>query len=108
MPYGSASAIEIDRKLREDFRRRVKDFGISAEATDPVLAVIFRTFAQEIEKLYSETGRIRLALLDEFIAGLQIEPRRAQPAQCVVRFFPDPGATAVVPAGTELNGNAST
>jgi hypothetical protein len=107
MPNGSASAIEIDRKLREDFRRRVKDFGISAEATDPVLAVIFRTFAQEIEKLYSETGRIRLALLDEFIAGLQIEPRRAQPAQCVTRFFPENGATSILPAGTEFNGRAS-
>lgn len=108
MPNGSASAIEIDRKLREDFRRRVKDFGISAEATDPVLAVLFRTFAQEIERLYNETGRIRLALLDEFISGLGIEPRKARPAQCVVRFFPEPGTTAIVPGGAELNANAAT
>jgi hypothetical protein len=107
MANGSASAIEIDRKLREDFRRRVKDFGISAEATDPILAVLFRTFAQEIERLYQETGRIRLALLDEFIAGLHIEPRRARPAQSIVRFFPDPGTTAILPGGAELNANAS-
>ena len=81
MPHASASAVEIDRKLSQDFRRRLRDYGISVEATDPVLAVIFRTFAQEIERLYLETGRIRTALLDEFLAGLHLEPRRARPAQ---------------------------
>jgi hypothetical protein len=109
MSYGSNSAIEIDRKLREDFRRRLKDFGILAESTDPVLAVLFRTFAHEIEKLYSETDRIRLALLDEFLANLRMQPRMAHPAQSVIRFFPD-GKTPVVtvPGGTELNALAIT
>jgi hypothetical protein len=109
MSYGSNSAIEIDRKLREDFRRRLKDFGILAESTDPVLAVLFRTFAHEIEKLYAETDRIRLALLDEFLANLGMEPRMAHPAQSVIRFFPD-GKTpdVTVPGGTELNALATT
>src|SRR5215467_4487963 len=108
MSYGSNSAIEIDRKLREDFRRRLKDFGILAESTDPVLAVLFRSFAQEIEKLYSETDRIRLALLDEFLANLRMEPRTAHPAQSVIRFFPGAASPVVtVPGGTELNGLAS-
>jgi hypothetical protein len=105
MPYTSTSAIEIDKKLRDDFRRRLKDFGVSAETTDPVLAVLFRTFAQQLETLYSETGRIRLALLDELIAGLGIERRMARPAQTVVRFLTNSG-TQLVEAGTELIGEA--
>jgi len=105
MPYSSASAIEIDKKLRDDFRRRLKDFGVSAETTDPVLAVLFRTFAQQLEVLYSETGRIRLALLDELIAGLGIERRMARPAQTVVRFLCGAGSQ-LIEAGTELFGEA--
>ena len=105
MPYTSASAIEIDKKLRDDFRRRLKDFGVSAETTDPVLAVLFRTFAQQLEALYTETGRIRLALLDELIAGLGIERRMARPAQTVVRFLAGSGAQ-IIEAGTELFGEA--
>lgn len=108
MSYAANSAIEIDRKLREDFRKRLKDFGILAESTDPVLAVLFRTFAHEIEKLYSETDRIRLSLLDEFLANLRVESRIAHPAQTVIRFFADGKAPFVtVPAGTEMNGAAA-
>src|SRR5258708_23305261 len=108
MPHGNVSAVEIDRKLNQDFRRRLKDYGISAEATDPVLAVIFRTFAQEIERLYLETGRIRTSLLDEFLTGLHIEPRKAHPAQSIIRFFPNSGASVLVPGGTEMEAIAST
>jgi hypothetical protein len=109
MSYSSNSAIEIDRKLREDFRRRLKDFGILAESTDPVLAVLFRTFAHEIEKLYVETDRIRMALLDEFLSNLRMQPRMAHPAQSVIRFFPDGKSPVVtVPGGTELNAQATT
>src|SRR5258708_28685640 len=87
MAYPRATAIEIDKKLRDDFRRRLKDFGISAETTDPVLAVLFRTFAGQLENLYSETEGTRLALLDELTAGLGIERRAARPTQTVVRFL---------------------
>jgi hypothetical protein len=105
MPYTTATAIEIDKKLRDDFRRRLKDFGISAELTDPVLAILFRTFAQQLEVLYGETDRIRLALLDELINNLGVEPRTARPAQTVVRFLLDRGSELIA-AGTELIGEA--
>jgi hypothetical protein len=105
MSFSKATAAEIDRKLRDDFRRRLKDYGVSAEATDPVLAVLFRTFAGQLEEQYNEVERIRLALLDELIAGLGIEKRRARPAQTVVRFGSDSG-DQTVPAGTELVGEA--
>ncbi len=107
MPYGNTSALEIDKKLREDFRRRLKDYGVSAELTDPILGVLFRTFAQQLEVLYGETDRIRLALLDELIANLGIEPRMARPAQTVVRFLLDKGSQ-IMAAGTELIGEAET
>lgn len=94
MPFQRATALEIDSKMREDFRKRLKEYGVSAETTDPVLAVLFRTFAQQLENLYNDTGRIRLALLDELIAGLGIEPRKARPAQTVVRIL---GASAPLP-----------
>jgi hypothetical protein len=105
MAYNPATAVEIDKKLREDFRRRLKDFGISAETTDPVLAVLFRTFAGRLESLYAETEQIRLALLDELIAGLGIERRAARPAQTVVRFLLESGSE-LIDGGTELVGEA--
>ena len=107
MPYASATAVEIDRKLREDFRRRLKEYGVSAETTDPLLAVLFRTFAQQLELLYSDTGRIRLALLDELISGLGLQKRMARPAQTVVRFF-DTDRTRLVESGTALTGESTT
>ncbi len=103
MPYPSASAVEIDRKLREDFRKRLKEYGVNAETTDPVLAVLFRTFAQQLEVLYSDTGRIRLGLLDELISGLGIERRRARPAQTVIRFS-DASAPRLIEGGSALIG----
>jgi hypothetical protein len=105
MPYAQASAVEIDRKLREDFRKRLKEYGVTADVTDPVLAVLFRTFAQQLEVLYSETGRIRLALLDELIAGLGLHQRLARPAQAVIRFAPSAQGT-LVEAGTPLVGES--
>ena len=104
MAYELPSAVEIDRKLRQDFRDRLKEFGISSETTDPVLAVLFRSFAVELEALYSETGRIRTALLDELIEGLGVDRRRPRSAQTVVRLLPKSGQTAQAPAGAELLG----
>jgi hypothetical protein len=105
MAFPRPTAAEIDRKLRDDFRRRLKDFGISAETADPVLAVLFRTFAGQLETLYSDTERIRLALLDELIAGLGIERRAARPAQTIVRFLLDRDSE-LIDAGAELLGEA--
>ena len=66
---------------------------------------MFRTFAQQLEVLYGETDRIRLALLDELISNLGIQPRMAKPAQTVVRFLLDRGSQ-IIAAGTELIGEA--
>jgi hypothetical protein len=105
MSFATPTAAEIDKKLRDDLRRRLKDYGVSAETTDPVLSVLFRTFASQIEAEYQEIDRIRFGVLDELIAGLGIERRRVRPAQTVVRFTGG-GGTQLIPAGTELMGEA--
>jgi len=108
MAYGAESAIEIDQKLREDFRRRLKESGAPAEDLDPLLVVLFRTFAQEFETFYSDVeGRIRESLLDELIGGLGLERRAARPAQTVVRFLSASHAV-FIEAGTEMIGQAET
>ena len=107
MSFQPPSILDIDRSLRDDFRRRVKDFGISVDATDPVLAVLFRTFAQQIESVYADTGRMRQSLLDELMAGLQLPPRLAHPAQAVVRFSSRSSRAKILRGGTELNARAS-
>lgn len=103
MGSSKATAGEIYKKLRDDFARRLKDYGVTSEVTDPMLAVLFRTIAGQLEAQYIEFDRRQISLLDELIAGLDIEGRRARPAQTVVRFFPD-GETQVVEAGTEMLG----
>jgi hypothetical protein len=104
MALSLPTAAEIDRKLRDDFARRLQDFGIAPEASDPILAVLFRTFAKQLETLYNETENIRLALLDELINGLGIQNRSARAAQTIVRFGVD-RHPEYVPAGTALAGN---
>ena len=113
MAYELPSAVEIDRKLRQDFRDRLKEFGISAEATDPVLAVLFRTFAVELEALYSETGRIRTALLqvvsNVLDFGMSVSRAVAAPRlhwdgeQLQVEPGFDPGAVRSLPADWRAN-----
>jgi hypothetical protein len=104
MALSLPTAAEIDRKLRDDFARRLQDFGITPEASDPVLAVLFRTFARQVEALYSETENIRLALLDELINGLGIRNRSARAAQTIVKLGVDRNPE-YVGAGTALAGN---
>ncbi len=107
MSQHTPTVLEIDRKLRDDFRRRVKDFGISAETTDPLLAVLFRTFAQQIDQVYSDTGLLRQSLLRELMSGLQIPQFLARPAQTVVRLVTASPEPRVLRAGTELDALAS-
>jgi hypothetical protein len=94
--------------MREDFARRLKEgYGISSEATDPILAVLFRTFAVQIEDIYKEAGEtIPAAVLDELIAGLGMPERRSRPAQLVVKFSL-PTGHELFEAGTELIGETS-
>ena len=101
------NVLEIDRKLRDDFRRRVKDFGVSTETTDPLLAVLFRTVAQQIDQVYSDTGRLRQSLLHELMSGLEVQQYLATPAQAAVRLINDLEEARVLRAGTELNAVAS-
>ena len=103
MAFSKATAAEIFKKMRDDFARRLKDYGVSSEVADPIIAVLFRTVAGQLEAQYSEFERREAALLDELIAGLGIEGRRARPAQTIVRFFGDV-ARQGVEAGTELLG----
>lgn len=107
MASSPSTAAGIDQKLREDFRTRLKDFGMTADAADPVLAVLFRTFARQLEILYSETDGIRLSLLDELINGLGIANRAAHPAQTILRFAVD-RYTQYLAAGTALAGETET
>ena len=101
-------AVEIDRKMREDFARRLKEgYGITSDTTDPILAVLFRTFAVQIEDIYKEAGEtIPPAVLDELIAGLGMPERRSRPAQLVVKFSL-PRGEDLFEAGTELIGETS-
>ena len=97
------NVLEIDRKLRDDFRRRVKDFGVTSETTDPLLAVLFRTVAQQIDQVYSDTAQLRHSLLHELMSGLQVQQYLATPAQAAVRLINDLPEPRVLRAGTELN-----
>ena len=107
MSSHTPNVVEIDRKLRDDFRRRVKDFGVTTDTTDPLLAVLFRTVAQQIDEVYSDTARMRQTLLHELMSGLQVEQYRARPAQAAVRLLTDLEAPRVLRVGTELNAVAS-
>ena len=108
MSSQTPSVLEIDRKLRDDFRRRVKDYGVNAETIDPLLAVLFRTVAQQIDGVYSDTAQLRESLLHELMNGLHIEQYLARPAQAVVRLRSDLAEPRALAAGTELNALAST
>ncbi|WP_419805290.1 hypothetical protein [Terriglobus sp.] len=103
MSVHTPTVLEIDRKLRDDFRRRVKDFGVTAETTDPLLAVLFRTFAQQIDQVYGDAGLLRQALLHELMRGLQVQQYLATPAQAAIRLSNQMDEPRVLRAGTELN-----
>lgn len=103
MSAHTPTVLEIDRKLRDDFRRRVKDFGVVAEATDPLLAVLFRTFAQQIDQVYGDTALLRQSLLHELMRGLQVQQYLATPAQAAIRLNNQMEEPRVLRAGTELN-----
>ncbi len=103
MRENTPNVLEIDRKLRDDFRRRVKDFGVSSDRMDPLIAVFFRTVAQQIDQTYSDTGRLRQSMLHELMTGLQVQQYLATPAQAAVKLFNDLAEPRVLRAGTEVN-----
>jgi hypothetical protein len=78
---------EIDKKLRDDFRRLLKEYGVTTQETDPILAVLLRSFAAQIAEVYEQAAEnIPLAILDELMSGLGMPERQARAAQTVVRF----------------------
>lgn len=99
----NSSAAEIDLKLRDDFRRYLREYGIESTLIDPILAVLFRTLAAQIHTLLSDTDRLKAALLDELLEGLGIERRFAHPAQLVARYA-STGDPVHIGAGTLLSG----
>jgi hypothetical protein len=99
-------AIEIDKKLRDDFRRLLREYGIATQETDPILAVLFRSLAAQVEGVYRQAAdSIPRAVLDELIAGLGMPERGARPAQTVLRFGLKEGRERFE-AGAELIGEA--
>jgi hypothetical protein len=78
---------EIDKKLRDDFRRLLKEYGVTTQETDPILAVLLRSFAAQIAEVYEQAAEsIPLAILDELMSGMGMPERRARAAQTVIRF----------------------
>jgi hypothetical protein len=99
----NSSAAEIDLKLRDDFRRYLREYGIEPTLIDPVLSVLFRTLAAQLHALISDTDRLKAALLDELLEGLGFDRRFAHPAQLVVRYTCQ-GEPASIGSGTILTG----
>ena len=100
-------AVEIDKKLRDDFRRMLREYGITTQETDPILAVLFRSQAAQLEDVYDQAAEsIPLAVLDELMAGLGMPERRSQPAQAIIRFTLKTDREQLA-AGTELIGEAA-
>jgi hypothetical protein len=99
----NSSAAEIDLKLRDDFRRYLREYGIEPTLIDPVLAVLFRTLAAQLHTLISDTDRLKAALLDELLEGLGFDRRFAHPAQLVVRYACQ-GEPTSIGSGTILTG----
>jgi hypothetical protein len=98
---------EIDKKLRDDFRRLLKEYGMTTQETDPILAVMLRTFASQIAEVYEQAAEsIPLAILDELMSGLGMPERRARAAQTVVKFNISTGRESLT-TGTELVGEAA-
>jgi hypothetical protein len=104
--WSSPKAIEIDKKLRDDFRRMLREYSITTQETDPVLAVLFRSLATQVEAVYQQAAdSIPRAMLDELIAGLGLPERGTQAAQTVVHLTLQAGRERLA-VGTELIGEA--
>lgn len=99
----NSSAAEIDLKLRDDFRRYLREYGIEPTLIDPVLTVLFRTFAAQLHTLISDTDRLKAALLDELLEGLGFDRRFAHPSHLVVRYTCQ-SKPASIGSGTILTG----
>ena len=100
-------ATEIDKKLRDDFRRMIREYGVTSQETDPVLAVLFRSFAVQLEQVYKQAAEtIPGILLNELLSGIGARTRRPRPAQTIIRFSVDEGPVEIS-EGAETIGQSS-
>jgi hypothetical protein len=84
---GPRSAADIAAELRRDFARLLAARYGTAALPDPVLATLFHAFAERIGAVYEEAEQLfPEAVLDDIVAGLDMPPRLALPAQAVVSF----------------------
>lgn len=94
---------EIARKLRHDFAHNLEGIqGEKADQTDPILSLIFQSFAAQVAGVYEQAKeKIPLAVLDELMEGVGMPARRARAAQTVMKFTLQDGVQ-VFEAGTPL------
>ena len=77
---------EID-KNSETITPLLEEYGVTTQETDPILAVLLRSFAAQIAEVYEQAAEnIPLAILDELMSGLGMPERQARAAQTVIRF----------------------
>ena len=100
---GTLTLETIHQGLLRDYYAQLGEKNYEQQTLDPVLGTILRLFAARMETLYTDQQSVRLALLDELIRGLSVEPRHAIPAQAVIRFSLPPGHAAVsFPEGSSI------
>jgi hypothetical protein len=85
---GNYTETDIGTKLAEDYRRRIKESGISADGgSDPAIEILMQTVAHRINSVEEYVhDHLPTEILDQLIANLGIPVLRSRPAQTVVRF----------------------
>ena len=81
------SAGDLAAEMRREFEAAVASrFGTQPQP-DPVLGALFHAFAVQLERIYRESEYVfPVAVLDDLLNGLALQPRLAHPAQTVVAF----------------------
>jgi hypothetical protein len=78
---------DISAKLREDYRRLIRQHGIEPDAEDPFLSALFETLALRLDAISTHARQILpIEILDQIIGSLRIPQTRSRPAQTVVSF----------------------
>lgn len=72
-------------KLTRNLQAELRSHSEEAPVRDPVVDGLTRVFAAELADIYADQERVRESLLDELMLGLDIEPRRARPAQAALQ-----------------------
>lgn len=89
--------IDVAHKLSQDFAHQltVVTDAPQGQQPDPLLAVMFHSFAAQVAKVYDQAKEaMPQAVLSELIAGLDMPERNARAAQTVVKFSLPPSESA--------------